>query len=105
MMSERARKAVAFAIFVLGLAAIVALLSLTRGCGEKDRADQAVAIDRTEASRDAYEKGMIAERAATANQTAAEAAFANEQDKADDKIDDAARRRVSPLDELFGGMR
>lgn len=94
-------KIIASVVLVLA----ILLIFIMRGCGEQDRTDQAVTIDRAEVSRDAYEKGLAAERSATTNQIAEAATFRNEQDKADDKIDDAARRRVSPLDDLFSGMR
>jgi uncharacterized protein HemX len=68
---------------------ILAVLGLTR-CGApsaKQQASQAVALDRAEAAAEGYNRGMIAERAATANQIERDDAFANRQEE----LEDAAR--------------
>nr|WP_314471029.1 hypothetical protein [uncultured Sphingomonas sp.] len=69
--------------------AILAVLALSR-CGApsaKQQATQAVALDQAEAAAEGYNRGMIAERAATANQMARDDAFANQQEE----LIDAAR--------------
>lgn len=68
---------------------ILAMLALTR-CGApsaKQQANQAVDLDRSEAAAEGYERGLIAERAATANQTERDDAFRNSQEE----LIDAAR--------------
>lgn len=68
---------------------ILAVLALTR-CGApsaQKQVTQAVALDQAEAAAEGYNRGMIAERAATANQTDRDDAFDNSQEE----LEDAAR--------------
>ncbi|WP_334656718.1 hypothetical protein [Sphingomonas panaciterrae] len=68
---------------------ILGTLALTR-CGAPSaerQAEQAVDLDRSEAAAEGYERGMLAERAATANQIERDAAFRNSQEE----LIDAAR--------------
>ena len=103
--TERGRKLVGFGTLAIGLIVLVGLIMLLQQCSVDERVEQGVALDRAEVSADGYNRGMIAERAVIANQMAAEATYHNEQDESDDAIDDAARRRVSPLDALFNSLR
>lgn len=77
------------------LAAVVGLLILTvfavARCGAPSaerQAEQAVELDRAEAAAEGYNRGMIAERAATASQIERDDAFANQQEE----LGDAARK-------------
>ena len=105
MATQRGRSIVGTLGVMLAVIALVAAVVLLSRCNADERVKEAVRLDVAEANADGYNRGMIAERAAIANQMEAERAFANEQDQADDAIDDAARRRTSPLDELFGRLR
>lgn len=67
----------------------LAALALSR-CGAPSaakQASQAVALDQAEAAAEGYNRGMLAERAATANQMQRDDAFANSQEE----LEDAAR--------------
>ena len=94
MATQRGRSIVGTLGVMLAVIALVAAVVLLSRCNADERVKEAVRLDVAEANADGYNRGMIAERA-----------FANEQDQADDAIDDAARRRTSPLDELFGRLR
>ncbi len=68
---------------------LLAVFALTR-CGApsaKQQATQAVALDQAEAAAEGYNRGMLAERAATANQIERDDAFTNSQKE----LTDAAR--------------
>ncbi len=105
MASERGRQLAGFSIVALALIVVVALALLLGRCSVDREVQQGVAIDRAQVSLDATSRALEAERAAMTNQMEAERAFANQQAQAEDKIDEAARTRRSPLDALFGELR
>ncbi len=94
------RQAILIALVILAI-----LGAMLLGRCTAPSAKDAVALDRAEAAAIGANVALNAERAATANQLAAERAFANEQTQAEDRIDEAARTRRSPIDALFNELR
>lgn len=68
-----------FLVIAVALIVVIALAGLLSRCVVGDRTEQAVALDAATVSADSYQRGLEAERAATANQTAEAAIFANQQ--------------------------
>lgn len=94
-----------FLIIAAGLVVVVILAGLLSRCVVGTKTSDAVRLDAAEVSADGFNRGMVAERAATMNQLEAERAFANDQAQAEDKIDEAVRTRRSPLDTVLGELR
>lgn len=85
-MTPLPRWAVFTAVVVLVILAVLALSRCGAPSAER-QAEQAVDLDRSDAAAEGYNRGMIAERAATANQMQRDDAFANSQEE----LEDAAR--------------
>ena len=105
MASRRGREFVSTLGVMLAVIVVVALVGLLARCTVGEKVDEAVKLDAAEVSIEATSRTLAAERAAMTNQIEAERAFANQQAQDEDKIDEAARTRRSPLDALFGELR
>lgn len=105
MASQRGREFVSTMGVMLAVIVVVALALVLGRCSVDREVKQGVAVDRAQVSIEATSRALKAERAAMTNQMEAERAFANQQAQAEDKIDEAARTRRSPLDALFGELR
>jgi uncharacterized protein YlxW (UPF0749 family) len=105
MASQRGREFVSTLGVMLAVIVVVAGVGLLAKCTVGEKVDQAVKLDAAEVSIEATSRTLAAERAAMTNQIEAERAFANDQAQAEDKIDEAARTRRSPLDAVFGELR
>ncbi len=68
-----------FLVIAVALIVVVTLAGLLSRCVVGERTEQAVALDAAQASADGYQRGLEAERAATANEMAAAEIFANQQ--------------------------
>ena len=90
---------------VLGILAAAALVLGLSECHARHAAADAVKLDRATGNADASNRALAADRAATDNQSARDAAFRNQQQQQEDKIDEAARKGSSPLDALFNQLR
>lgn len=88
---------------IVGVVAVALVFVLARCTAPSTR--DAVALDRMEAAAVGANVALNTERASIANQLAAERAFANAQQQDEDRIDEAARTRRSPLDALFNQLR
>ncbi|GGB15224.1 hypothetical protein GCM10011380_00810 [Sphingomonas metalli] len=77
---ERWRNAALVAVAVLAMAALGLFAAFMIDRVGARRAEQAINYDRTATSLDAAERTIAADRAATTNQTAADAAFSNSQE-------------------------
>lgn len=105
MASQRGREIAGTLGVMLAVIVVVALVGLLARCTVGEKVDEAVKLDAAEVSIEATSRTLAAERAAMTNQIEAERAFANQQAQDEDKIDEAARTRRSPLDALFGELR
>jgi len=90
---------------VLAILAAAALVLGLSECHARNAAAGAVKLDR--ATSDAATGNLViaADRKAANNQSARDAAFRNQQQQQEDKIDEAARNGTSPLDALFNQLR
>jgi len=103
--SKRGREIGGTLVIMLAVILVVAVVGLLARCTVSEKVEQAVKLDAAEVSIEATSRALAAERAAMTNQIEAERTFANEQAQAEDKIDEAARTRRSPLDAVFGELR